>query len=162
MNAARRFSQKQLRRAKEQMKVVSFKARGKRGRWFWALPQQRTTTMANLFEKLNEKRPRLSEGLNEAQPQQIPPSAQKLLDWFTNYWGKPIICARDIYRHGPNFIRENPKSAIAIAEILVAQGELIPIETHRRDRFVWRIVRNSRTAGSKPAPANEINRPSTV
>jgi hypothetical protein len=66
--------------------------------------------------------------------------AQRLLDWLQHDWTKPTVRARDIYKFGPNSIRD-PKRAIGLAEILVGHGWLIPIKTRRRDMREWRIVR---------------------
>jgi hypothetical protein len=66
--------------------------------------------------------------------------AQKLLDWLQHDWTGSTITARDIYHFGPNSSRDR-ESAISLAEILVAHGRLIPIETRRVDMKKWQIVR---------------------
>jgi hypothetical protein len=71
---------------------------------------------------------------------QMLPRAQKLLEWLQDYWKKPVVTARDMYRHGPNAIR-NRKTAIDLANILVDHGWLTPVETRRRDMLKWGIVR---------------------
>jgi hypothetical protein len=68
--------------------------------------------------------------------------AKKLLDWLLTGWDKPTVTARDIYRLGPNAIRDR-KTALNLARILVEHGWLIPIETRRADMHEWRIVRGS-------------------
>jgi len=65
-----------------------------------------------------------------------------LLDWLKNRWPKTTISARDIYRHGPNPVRDR-KIALTLAEALVGQGWLTPIETWRYDRKEWKIVGKS-------------------
>ena len=65
---------------------------------------------------------------------------QKLHEWLQNDWNKPTISARDIYKFGPNSIRD-PKKAIGLAEILAGHGWLIPNKTRRRDMREWKIVR---------------------
>jgi hypothetical protein len=72
--------------------------------------------------------------------QELLPPAKRLLDWLLHDWPKPSISARDIYTYGPNSIR-NRTSAIALAEVLVEHGWLIPVKTRRRDMKEWRIVR---------------------
>jgi hypothetical protein len=62
-----------------------------------------------------------------------------LLRWLRNRWPGATICARDIYRSGPNPIRDR-KIALDLAEELVAQGALAPIESWRYDRKEWLIV----------------------
>jgi hypothetical protein len=74
-----------------------------------------------------------------ASPQSSP--TEKLLDWLVNYWPHDTVCARDLYRHGPNFVRDNRKSAIDLAKILVENGWLTPLKSWRRDRKEWRIAR---------------------
>ena len=68
--------------------------------------------------------------------------AKKLLDWLLTDWDKPSVTARDIYRYGPNAIRDR-ETALNLARILVEHGWLIPIETRRADMHEWRIVRGS-------------------
>jgi len=62
-----------------------------------------------------------------------------LLDWLKNRWPKTTVSARDIYRHGPNPVRDRT-IALNMAEALVGQGWLTPIKTHRYDRKAWQIV----------------------
>ena len=50
--------------------------------------------------------------------------------------------ARDIYRCGPNAIRDR-RTALNLTRILVEHGWLTPIEKHRADMHEWRIVRGS-------------------
>jgi hypothetical protein len=66
-------------------------------------------------------------------------SPPMLLDWLRNHWPKTTVSARDIYRHGPNPVRDR-KIALNMAEALVGQGWLTPIKTHRYDRKAWQIV----------------------
>jgi len=70
---------------------------------------------------------------------------EKLLDWLVNHWPEATISARDIYRHGPYFILNDPKGAIALATRLAENGWLTPIKSWRRDRKEWRIARGPNT-----------------
>jgi hypothetical protein len=84
----------------------------------------------SLFERL---RPRPAKKVQEPSP------PQKLLDWIQR-WNKPSVCARDIRIYGPSALND-PKCALAAAEVLVKHGWLIPLKTWRRDRRQWEIVR---------------------
>jgi hypothetical protein len=84
-----------------------------------------------------------------AGPQSSP--TEKLLDWLVNHWPGPTVSARDIYRHGPYFIQQNPKSATILAEVLVENGWLTPLKSWRRDRKEWRIARIDEKADFSPA-----------
>ena len=66
---------------------------------------------------------------------------QQLLNWLQHDWPKPTICAREVYRYAPRPIRNRNRRAIDLVKILVERGWLAPIETHRRDRFAWQIMR---------------------
>jgi hypothetical protein len=68
--------------------------------------------------------------------------AGRLLNWMLNFWDEPTISVRDICKYGPEATR-NHKSATALAEILTQRGWLIPISTHRHDRKVWKIIRET-------------------
>ena len=97
----------------------------------------------NLFERLNKGRPppvedRLKPETSTASSE-LARDLQKLHEWI-QHWGKPTVTARDIYKFGPNPIRD-PKKAIGLAEILVGHGWLIPNKTRRRDMREWKIVR---------------------
>jgi transposase len=112
--------------------------------------------VANLFERLDKGRPRQTEGAIEQHgdlkdilrnvltrpnnPKSSP--IEKLLDWLVNHWAKNTISAREIYTQGPNCVR-NKKKALRLAGILVEHGWLIPIETSRRNKQEWQIVRKS-------------------
>jgi len=104
--------------------------------------------MASLFERLDRGRPPPAEAASK-QPHRSPP---KLLDWLLTHWNKPTVTARDIYRVGPNSIR-NRKSAIDLAEILAKHGWLVPLKVHRRDMKEWQIVRG---------PGGEPKSPATI
>ena len=92
--------------------------------------------VASLFERLGKGRPLPAEAANE-QSRSSPPM---LLDWLRNRWSGTTVCARDIYRRAPSPIRGDRKIALDLAEALVGQGWLTPIETHRYDRKAWRII----------------------
>jgi hypothetical protein len=109
---------------------------------------------ANLFERLEgsgrePKQPSEPEKILRGPLLQpiVPPAGpqssqiEKLLHWLVNHWPRPTVSARDIYRHGPYFIQQNPKSAAILAQRLAENGWLTPIKSWRRDRKEWRIAR---------------------
>ena len=63
-----------------------------------------------------------------------------LLNWLRNRWPRTTVAVRDIYRHGPCPIRGDLKIVLDLAEELVAQGALTPIQSWRYDRKEWQIV----------------------
>jgi hypothetical protein len=70
--------------------------------------------------------------------------AQRLLDWLRQ-WPEAAISLREIYRVGPNSIRDKA-TASKMAAILEAHGWLEPIPggaivADRRCRQAWRIVK---------------------
>ena len=91
--------------------------------------------MANLFERLARGQPAPAEAASK-QSRSSPPL---LLDWLQTRWPGTTVSARDIYRHGPNPVRDR-KIALTMAEALVGQGWLIPIKTWRYDRKEWQIA----------------------
>jgi len=66
--------------------------------------------------------------------------AERLLDFVVNRWPRPTIRVREICQFGPGSIRDR-KSAMALAEVLAANGWLAPIKTRRHDTHEWQIVR---------------------
>jgi hypothetical protein len=68
------------------------------------------------------------------------PTIEKALDWLINRWPKPAVRVRDILRFGPPAAR-NRKSAIAMAESLVANGWLLPLKTRQHNMKMWQVVR---------------------
>jgi hypothetical protein len=100
--------------------------------------------MTSLFERLDKGRPSPAEKAIE-QPGSSP--IEKLLDWLVNHWAKDTVTAREIYNYGPRSIRDK-RTTLSLAQILVEQGRLVPIETRRHDMREWKIVReaNSPTA----------------
>ena len=92
----------------------------------------------DIFERLNAGRPPPPK--KTARHELSLPPAQKLLNWLQQDWTEPTIGARDIYRHGPNAVR-NRRSAINSAEILVKHGILVPTKARRRDMIKWQVVR---------------------
>lgn len=88
--------------------------------------------MANLFDRLDKGRPPAEEKTKQ------PDHAQLLLD-FLQRWSKPTISSRDIRIYGPTAIRDR-ESAIRSAQILAAQGWLVPLEAR-----VWQVVRKNLT-----------------
>jgi hypothetical protein len=86
--------------------------------------------------------------IDDQKKEELNSLAQKLLDWLQHDWTGPTISAREIYRLGPNSIRDR-KNAIDQAEILVEHGRLIPIETRRADMKKWQIVRGKQSAAPR-------------
>jgi hypothetical protein len=64
---------------------------------------------------------------------------QRLLDWLMR-WPKDTVSAREIRQFGPGSTRD-PRNAMDSAEVLVKHGWLSPIQSYRRDRREWQIVR---------------------
>jgi hypothetical protein len=91
--------------------------------------------MATLFERLAQGRPP-----QEPTPPPGMPAGQELLNWIQRVWTQPTLRARDIYRYGPNAIRDK-ESALKSAKKLVERGWLAPIETRRHDMRKWRIMK---------------------
>jgi hypothetical protein len=69
--------------------------------------------------------------------------AQRLLNWIQHDWTGATISGRDIYRYSPRPIRNQNSNAIEMAKILAERGWLAPTKSHRRDRFVWQIMRGA-------------------
>ena len=103
--------------------------------------------MVNLFERLDKGRP-------PPPPKQAQPSpAQTLLDWL-QHWAKTTVTAREVYTYGPNSIR-NKKTTLSLAQILVEQGWLVPIETRQYNTHEWKIVQRT-TSISGAARAAQV------
>ena len=103
--------------------------------------------MVNLFERLDKGRP-------PPLPKQAQPSpAQTLLDWL-QHWAKTTVTAREVYTYGPNSIR-NKKTTLSLAQILVEQGWLVPIETRQYNTHEWKIVQRT-TSISGAASAAQV------
>jgi hypothetical protein len=66
--------------------------------------------------------------------------AERLLDFIVNRWRKPVIRVREICRFGPGSIRDR-KSAMALAEILAANGWLSSVKGRQHNEKMWTIVR---------------------
>jgi len=84
----------------------------------------------SLFDRLDKGRPTPKPTPTKKEP------AQMLLD-FLQRWTKPTISSRDIRIYGPTAIRDR-ESAIRSAQILAAQGWLVPLEAR-----VWQVVRKN-------------------
>jgi hypothetical protein len=93
--------------------------------------------VANLFERLSKNRPAPVEEKKQQHNELIP--AQKLLTWLQRGPGNNIT-VRDIRVYGPHSIRDR-RGAIDAAEVLVANGWLIPIKPSRPDTYAWQTVR---------------------
>jgi hypothetical protein len=93
--------------------------------------------MVTLFERLAQARPAQTEPARKAPPSELE-AGQILLDWLQN-WTKPTIALRDIRIFAPRCLRSR-ESAISAAQILVQNGWLVPTQTHRHDRQVWKII----------------------
>lgn len=92
--------------------------------------------MVNLFERLAQSRPAQTE--ERKRPLTELEVGQILLNWL-QCWKKTTIALRDIRVFAPRSLRSRER-AIAAAEILTRHGWLIPTQTHRHDRHVWKIV----------------------
>jgi hypothetical protein len=66
-----------------------------------------------------------------------------------NYWPKPVISLREIRVYGPYSIRP-AKDAASLTKTLTEFGWLIPLKAHRRDRQIWRIVREPNKPPTPP------------
>jgi hypothetical protein len=66
-------------------------------------------------------------------------AAQKLLNWLLR-WPKETVSAREIRQFGPSATRD-PQDAMNSAEILTRHGWLSPMQSKRRDRREWRVIR---------------------
>jgi hypothetical protein len=95
----------------------------------------------------------IADSLKQHEPKISPPTnlkslpAGRLLYWLTHHWKKATISVREICVYGPQITR-NRKSAIDLAETLAQRGFLLPIRTHRIDRKVWLIVRETEQIGT--------------
>jgi hypothetical protein len=110
--------------------------------------------VANLFERLGQRRLADSSQTEQLEPEivrkgpqpLIPPAhsgsppSEKLLAWLVNFWGRPTITLRDISAYGPNCAR-NPTDVMNLTKTLVQFGWLEPIAAWRRDQKKWRIIR---------------------
>jgi hypothetical protein len=92
----------------------------------------------DIFERLAQGRPP-PEPTPSPTPPATPREALRLLDWLQHNWGRPTICARDIYRNGPSPVRDR-ESTRKSTEILEKRGWLIPLKSHRYDRKRWQIT----------------------
>ena len=73
--------------------------------------------------------------------QQTSPLLEDLLNWLLNRWTGPSVTARDVSRFGPGPLRNDKETTLNLTEVLVRQGWLIPLKTHRKDRREWKIAR---------------------
>jgi hypothetical protein len=67
------------------------------------------------------------------------PPLERMLDFLVNHWRQPTIDVRSIMQYGPR--PRSRQKALDLTKILAANGWLEPLNTHRRDRRVWRIAR---------------------
>ena len=104
----------------------------------------------DLFERLEKSRPPPVE--KAAEPGSSP--IEKLLDWLVNHWPRSTITAQKIYTYGPNCIRDK-KTTLSLAQILVEQGWLVPIETRQYNTHEWKIVQRT-TSISGAASAAQV------
>ena len=95
--------------------------------------------MVNLFERLSAGRPPVEKPTPKPTSLPIHWAAQKLLDWLQNVWKEPVVRAQDIYRRGPNCIRDK-ESALKAAEILERRGWLIPMKGPHWNSKIWQIT----------------------
>jgi hypothetical protein len=87
---------------------------------------------------------------HEPEPERprVPPSAQHLLCWIQQGWGRPTISLRDIRAFGPR--PKDRQITLDLINILVRQGWLVPMKAWRHDRQVWRLP----PPGATPVAAN--------
>jgi hypothetical protein len=76
----------------------------------------------------------------EKEPPEVDP-AVKLLEWITYKWNGATITGRDIYRHGPHFLRDDREGALSLAKVLTQRGNLIPTKTRQHNMREWHIIR---------------------
>jgi hypothetical protein len=76
----------------------------------------------------------------EKEPNKADP-ANELLTWLMYRWPGTTITLRDVCRCGPNFLRDDRESVFNLAEVLVRQGRLVPLQPSRRDTREWHVVR---------------------
>jgi hypothetical protein len=84
----------------------------------------------------------------ESERPRVPPSAQRLLCWIQQGWGKPVVSLRDICAFGPR--PKDRQITLDLIKILVRQGWLVPMKAWRHDRQVWRLP----PPGATPVAAN--------
>jgi hypothetical protein len=106
--------------------------------------------VANLFKRLQVTNPepeKLEPDIVRRGPQPLIPIAhhksspsEQLLSWIVNFWPKPVISLREIRVYGPYSTRP-AKDAASLTKTLTEFGWLVPMKTHRRDRKMWRIIR---------------------
>jgi hypothetical protein len=82
-----------------------------------------------------------AEEKNQSEPKAAPEVTpeQQLLN-FLQRWPKDTVSAREIRQFGPRSTRD-PQDAMNSAEVLVKHGWLSPIQSSRRDRREWQVVR---------------------
>jgi hypothetical protein len=66
--------------------------------------------------------------------------SEKLLDFCVNRWPREVVRLRELQQFGPRSLR-NRKSAMALAEQLVAAGWLSPVKGRQCNEVLFRIVR---------------------
>jgi hypothetical protein len=91
----------------------------------------------DLFERLAKRRPPQTNAKLDGSG--LAYDLQKLHNWL-QHTDDPTICLRDICHRGPRCARTRTK-AMGLVEILIGNGWLTPIKTHRYDRRAWRIIR---------------------
>ena len=112
--------------------------------------------MATLFERLSQPPPTNNPPKQEQQLGAIPRGpllrpivpaadpnstpAERFLDFVINRWPRETVRLRDLLRFGPGSLRSR-KSALAVAEQLVAAGWLSPLKGRQHNERLWRVVR---------------------
>src|SRR5262245_18947581 len=105
------------------------------------------TPEVSLLERLEKGRPPpIEEAIKQLRGDS---PIDKLQDWLVNHWAKDTVTAQQAYTYGPHSIRDK-QTTLRLAQILVEQGWLVPLNTRRRDMWEWQIVRgvNSPAAAS--------------
>ena len=73
-----------------------------------------------------------------ADPNSTP--AERFLDFVINRWPRETVRLREILQFGPAPFR-NRKSALALAEQLVAAGWLSPVRGRQHNEHLWKVIR---------------------
>ena len=83
-----------------------------------------------------------ADDLPPAKQPQKPSPAQRMLDWLQR-WPKDTITVRQLRIYGPRVIRDQKSAILDAAEILVANGWLVPTKPSWPGTQAWQIVRRN-------------------
>jgi hypothetical protein len=65
---------------------------------------------------------------------------QRLLDWLQR-WPKETVSLRELQQFAPRAVRTQGNVIDHSVGVLVRHGWLTPLQSHRRDRREWQVVR---------------------